>query len=263
MISRATRLLAIGASFIAMCDTALAERVKWRVAGVVDAVGPRASALPFPVAVGQPFVIDMEFENDSTAVTGGFPGSDMATYNNVLKASVFVGGNEILIMPSVTGSTSVWNDQSGGLPFRDRYSMVLTDAATEWEVRWQISAPSNVPPPGPLNSLSLLQTPPNPGAFAQREMRFRQDGDSSATPSITATLDSITAIAMGSGSNPPGGLNPGTGTDANGGGGGIDAILLAILGIIAVLRSAVNHNARRRRPVRQRKSPDAGLVPRT
>jgi hypothetical protein len=97
----------------------------------------------------------------------------MATYNNVLKASVFVGGNEILIMPSVPGTTSVWDDQSGALPCRDRYSMRLTDAATEWDVHWRVSAPINVPPPSPLDSLSLLRTPPNPAAFAERDMILR------------------------------------------------------------------------------------------
>jgi hypothetical protein len=66
------------------------------------------------------------------------------------------------------GTTTVWNDYSGALPFGDRYSMELTDAATEWQVRWQVTAPQDVPPPGPLDSLALLQTPPNGFAIRQQ-----------------------------------------------------------------------------------------------
>lgn len=236
MTARARRLLVIGASLLAICDAALAERVKWRVAGAVNAVGPTAWTLPFAVKAGQPFIIEMEFENDSTVATGGFPGSDMATYNNVLKATVFAGGNEILIMPGAPGITTVWNDYSGGLPFRDRYTMELTDAATDWQVHWRVTAPRDVSPPGPLESLALLQTPPNPAAFAVREMIFRQAGDGPAAPSITATLDSIDAVALGSNPGAPGGPSPGAGADANGGGGRIDALLLAMLGLISLLR---------------------------
>lgn len=85
MKARKLRLLIIGASFLALCDAAMAERVKWRIAGVVGTVGPNASALPFAVKVGQPFIIEMEFENSSMAA--GAPGPDMATYNNELKAT--------------------------------------------------------------------------------------------------------------------------------------------------------------------------------
>lgn len=253
MTSRASRLLVIGASVIAMSDTALAERVKWRVEGAVIRVGPSASALPFAVAVGQPFIIEMEFENDSPAATGGFPGSDTATYNNVLKATAFAGGNEILITPGAPGITAVWNDHAGLLPWLDRYVMELTDAATDWQVRWQVVAPrAVVSPPGPLDSLALLQTPPNPAAFAVREMYFRQYGDGPEAASITASLDSITAVASSSDPGTPGGPNPGAGADTNGGGGRVDAVLLAILGMIALLRGAL-----RRPPGRGRR---AGLV---
>lgn len=234
MTARAMCLLVIGAGLISVSGAALAERVKWRVAGTVATVGPGASTLPFAVKVGQPFVIDMEFENGGTVV--GVPGPDMATYNNVLKATVFAGGTEILITPGAPGITTVWNDHSGALPFRDRYLMELTDAATEWQVRWQIAAPQSVLPPGPLESLALLQTPPNPAAFASRDMTFRQDSDAPSAPSITATLNSITAVAVSSGPGTPGGQNPGAGADANGGGGRVDAILLAMLGMIALLR---------------------------
>jgi len=116
-------------ALISICNAALAERVKWRIAG---------------------------------------------------KATAFAGGAEILITPGAPGTTTVWNDYSGALPFGDRYSMELTDAATEWQVRWQVTAPQDVPPPGPLDSLALLQTPPNPSAFELSEMIFRQDGDSPA-----------------------------------------------------------------------------------
>lgn len=100
MIGRTVRSLVVIASLIAICHPAQAERVKWRASGMITTVGSNASTLPFVPTVGQTFAIEMELENNSAAVVGGPSGPNMAAYNNIFKASVFVGANEMLITPS-------------------------------------------------------------------------------------------------------------------------------------------------------------------
>lgn len=207
-------------------NSACADRVTWRASGVITSVGSNAQTLPFSAAVGQTFAIDMTLERDTTLFSCCTSGAT-AAYNNLYSAVVYVGNSQLAITPAVTGTTTMWNNFLVASTAYDYYNLSIVDAATQWQARWWIQAITGVST-GPINSLTILQSPPDLTAFGSRGMTLTPSGGSYAA-AITASLDSLTVTTAAS---PP---------PDNSGGGAFSIIMLVALSALrmrAVFRQA-------------------------